>query len=292
MKRTQACLWAAILGLAAADVHALEFGYSVGTNDRLYQIDLITGQATDLGEIDLLQTEGMAFNGAALLGVGGELDQNVPPQQLWNLTAPPGSSIGDTAISTEDDSGLAAHADRLWAVQGNIFGSQILELNPATGATIQSAFITDGQLEPYLDSLAIDSNGNAFAVDPIFTDSLGALYSLDLTGTLGVATLIGALGITDINDPQAPLIAQSGLDFDANDILHLLLSDGRLYTLDTATGNATFIANVKDGETPLTFHGGFAIGSLNPVNTAIIPEPATMMTMVIAAGLIATRRRI
>lgn len=291
MKRTSACLWAAILGLAATDVHALEFGYSAGTNNRLYQINLSNGQATDLGDIGLLHAEGMAFNGATLLGVGGEPDpQTAFPQQLWNLSTPPGSFIGNTAITTDDDSGLAAHNGQLWAVQGNIFGSQIVQLNPATGSTIQTALITTGQSDPYLDSLAIDSSGNAFAVDAIFSNPLGALYSIDLTGTLGTAALIGSLGIADPVVPQNPLSAQSGLDFDSNDTLYLLLSDGRLYTIDTTTGNGTFVANVEDNGNPLTFHGGFAIGDFDAA--AVIPEPATMMMVIVGAGMMITRRRV
>jgi hypothetical protein len=99
-----------------------------------------------------------------------------------------------------------------------------------------NTYIGDVGLGALVIGLACDATGNLYAAD-LFTD---VLISVDKA--TGAGTVIGPLGI-DINYAQ-------DLEFDnANGILYLAgyTSTGQLYTVDPATGSATYVGDFQGG---------------------------------------------
>lgn len=281
--KTWTILAASTLALAtAAPAFALEFGYTVATDNFLYEINLTTGVATRVTatQVALAQVEGLAFlSPGVLIGIGGSAQQQ---RQIWNLATPPGSFMSQTNHSTENDAGLAAYQGTAFTVQGFLTDSNYFSVNPNTGANILSASVALGGGGLYTDSMGINAAGDAFIVDPIDTDSL---YRIDRT--TAVATLVGSLSLGDI-------AAQSGLDFTSAGILHLLLSDGatsQLYSLNTTTGAASAPIEVLFGGNSLGSLGGFAIGDVNAVAAVVVPEPTTMTLAMLGLTALTVLRR-
>lgn len=275
-------LAAASLTLATtAPTFAVDFGYTVATDNFLYEINLTTGVATRVTatQVALAQVEGLAFlSPGVLIGIGGSAQQ----RQIWNLATPPGSFMSQTNHSTENDAGLAAYQGTAFTVQGFLTDSNYFSVNPNTGANILSTSVALGGGGLYADSMGINAAGDAFIVDPIDTDSL---YRIDRT--TAVATLVGSLSLGDI-------AAQSGLDFTSAGILHLLLSDGatsQLYSLNTTTGAASAPIEVLFGGNSLGSLGGFAIGDVNAVAAVVVPEPTTMTLAMLGLTALTVLRR-
>lgn len=145
-------------------------------------------------------------------------------------------------------------------------GSYLYEINVATGAATLV-----GSNNVFLDSLAINNSGKAYAADFIFTDSL---YTINL-GT-GAATWVGNLGFNAYE--------QSGLSFDDAGTLWALTSAGKIYTLDTFTGAASFVAQVTLAGIPIGDFEGLAIPP--------VPEASTYALFGLGAlGMMVVRRK-
>lgn len=250
----------AILACVSGSAIAGPIGYSVRSNqdDHLLQIDLATGVATDLGAINFGDAEGLAFGpGGQLYAIGGSVNE------LWNITTTPGSLIGSTGTRNGTDAGLAYYNGTMYNINGSGSGSSLYTVNLATGATT----LVGSSLE-FGDGLAIDLNGNAFAIDAIFDD---ALFSVNL-GT-GASTFVGGLGLGNVS-------AQSGAAFDASGTLYSLINDS-IYTIDTTTGAATFVSAI-------TLNGN-QVGGFEGLAIDAVPEPTTMALL--GAGALAMMRK-
>jgi hypothetical protein len=200
------------------------FAYSIDSNggDILHRIDLTTGQATPLGTaMGFDDAEGLtAGPGGTLYAIGGSVEE------LWNVTSYPGELIGGTGTRDGTDAGLDFYRGSLYNLNGAGGGSSLYRVNPNTGA---AALI--GTSSTFGDGLAIHQRtGNAFSADFIFTDSL---YSVNLN--TGAMTLVGPLNIGNVS-------LQCGLAF-LGDTLYAITSDGRIFTIDTGTGEATEVAD-------------------------------------------------
>lgn len=260
-----------VLAALFAAVHmatAGPIGYSVRSNvdDHLYQIDLATGAATDLGELDFGDAEGISFGTDGELYAIGGFDE-----EFWKITTPPGSMVGWTGPRDGVDAGLGLDptTGKLYNLNGGFDGSSLYTVNQATGATTLV-----GSSQNYGDNLAIDASGSAFAIDAIFADSL---FSVNLS--TGALTLIGGLGIGDVS-------VQVGSSFDSSGVLWMLDSEGAIRTVNTVTGLATLVAHVNVAGTILVGWEGLAIQT-GAVPT--IPEPGTFALL--GLGLVALRRR-
>ena len=204
---------------------AQDVAYSVDSNvsDSLFEINLASGAATNLGGIGFGDAEGLAWVEDTLYAIGGT------EAELWDITSPPGTLVGNTGARNGLDAGLDVDptTGRLYNFQGNIDGSFLYEINPSTGA---ASLI--GTNSVFGDGLAINCDGMAYTADFIFDD---ALFSVDL-GT-GAATRVGPLNIGNVS-------LQCGLAF-ANGTLYAITSDSRLWTINTSTGQATQVATVS-----------------------------------------------
>ncbi len=244
------------------------FGFSISDANRtLYRIDLSTGVATSVGVINYpanQELEGLASINGTLYGVS---EANNGPGLLYDITTAPGTLIGATQPRFGTEAGAAANPvnNVLYNIQGDDLSttgvrSALYTINPLTATT---TFI--GSSSTYVDGLAINTNGEAFASDFQLT---GSLYRVNLTN--GALSLVGSFGL-GANGTGF----DSGLAFDLNtNTLFALREDGVIYTVNTTTGAATFRAFVTSGGVRVPGDlEGFDIPG-NP-----IPEPATLLLL-------------
>lgn len=240
-----------------------QIGYSIQSNgnDHLYEIDLTTGIATDMGQINFGDSEGMTFGpGGFLYGIGGSVDE------FWNIST--NTMIGATGARKGIDAGLDWDGSTMYNLNAENGVSGLYTIDTATGLATQV-----GSSTIFADNLAIHPAGRAFAIDGIFTDSL---YSVDLS--TGAFTLIGGLGVGNISN-------QFGSAF-ALDRLYALSSDGSIYTVDTLTGVLTLIAMVQDPN-------GVGLSGWEGLAIRPIPSPSGIVLIVLGMyGAGAGRRRI
>jgi hypothetical protein len=201
--------------------------------------------------------------GKTLYTVGGSIEE------FWNITTPPGFKVGDTGERDGADAGLSYDpiSRKMFNNNGGL-DTSLYEINLATGA---ATFI--GSDDIYTDGLGINAQGVAYAAKWIGTNSL---YTIDL-GT-GNHTLVGGLGVSNVGP-------QSGLSFDSSGTLWALVESGAIYTLNTSTGAATFVANVVDA-------AGNTLGGFEGLAIQSVPEPSTMLLLGGGLlGLLAFRRK-
>ncbi len=120
-----------VLLVAVPTYGGLAYSVMSNGNGHLYQIDLSTGAATDLGLVGFGDAEGLAFWNGRLLAIGGTVNE------LWDITTPPGSLIGATGTRVGIDAGLGTNpvTGKVYNYQGSVSTSGLYEVNPNTGAT-------------------------------------------------------------------------------------------------------------------------------------------------------------
>jgi hypothetical protein len=165
------------------------------------------------------------------------------------------------------------------AINGALYSAN---LGTQTTTTLQSSF------SPKFDGIAYSLAGNLYGLSREVSNGAGgfidSLYLFDPTTFTPI--LIGLTGITD-----ASANTFAGLAFSPGGTLYAILGNAassRLFTIDPATGNATFIANIM--------LGGSAVGAIDGAtfSPAIMqtPEPATFaLVSTVLAGLMLIRRR-
>jgi hypothetical protein len=229
--------------------------YSVQSNgdDHLYTIHAGSGVATHLGLVDFGDAEGLAFDLEALFAIGGTVEE------LWDITVPPGALVGNTGARDGVDAGMATDpvSGMTYNVNASGGGSSLYSVNTSDGST---ALV--GTADTFADGLAINCDGEAFASDAIFDDGL---FTIDLTD--GSTTFIGGFGLGNIS-------VQSGLAFDSEGTLWMILSNGEIYTVDPASGSASFMSQVSiDGDTAGGFEGLAAVQECAPLSKEITSGP-------------------
>ena len=234
---------------------------SLATNE-VHLIDLTTGEVLeDLGTRADCDFEGLELVGGRLYG-STEVSAS-RPGLVYDITDAPGTPLGpavrrsgvDHELSLDPTSGV------LYALNGaesaTIFRTWLYTIDLDTGAPTLV-----GQSGFYADSLAIDASGAGYAVDMIFRESL---YAVDIaTGALDLVAPIA------YEPGLEPALSQTALGFDDDGTLWMIVGGSRLnptriYTLDPATGEATFVADLER----LTSGAGSLIDAM-----AIIPAPS------------------
>jgi hypothetical protein len=237
MKRTAllaavTTLLGALLGAATAPAQT---GLSVRSDgstspddDYLFSIDLATGAATPIGPTGFEDVESLAFGPECLTLYAVD---DVTRQLLTCDTATGAcTAVGPLGVPLLD-SGLA------WANDGHLYLSTdapapatLYRVDPATGA----ATPVGAQGQP-VTGLAADLS-TIYGLGGDRTNNLTTLNPFD-----GFALPVGNLGL------GSPDVRDGGLDFDASGTLWGIEDNGRIFTVDPATGAATQVATTLLG---------------------------------------------
>ncbi len=251
-------------------------GYSIASSSNdLYRIDLANGMATDLGTINTNAVlGGIAASSSNLYAVSTSANGSLP-SQLYNVTTPPGTLVGDTGPRFGNTTGAAYRPQDgyIYNLQGmtslsaGATQSALYQIDPSTGKSTML-----GMSPLYANGLAVAPNGTGYATD--FQEK-GALYRLSSSGPYSL-TLVGSFGLgvggTGFN---------SGAAFDSSGTLYVLREDGAIFTVATTGANAgaaTFDSFVTDSATDSRVASsleGLAVSS----SASATPEPSTLLLL-------------
>ena len=173
--------------------------YGVGSDNRMYTVDTLTGAAAAVGGSFTPAASGehfgLTFDGGTARLSGVESNQN---QSLDPVTGTTGAAGPELAFAAGDPNeganpAVTAMGSRETGGTSTIYGVEsnaniLVRVDPATGALHT---IGDLGFNAYLCSgLDIDSDGTAYAA--ISTDTGSELYTLNLS--TGEGTLLGKIG--------------------------------------------------------------------------------------------------
>ena len=260
-----AALAVAVANTTAIAQRAIVFSSGCGTPrgaDRMYEVDLQIGAMTDLGEWIECDIEALEFVGDRL--IASSETSTTTSGGFFDYSVSPGVSIGTLARRSGVDHDLALDptTDVLYALHGaELFDTSASWLYTISQDTWLPTLVGSDR-SVFTDSIAINRRGEAFAIDSVFEQRL---YSVDLaTGDLSSIATIDipfCCGVSGLN---------AAIDFDdQNDDLLWMVIGGtrsnfsRVFTIDVASGETTFIANL---DPVIPGRNGFDVDSL-----AIIP---------------------
>ncbi len=167
----------------------------------------------------------------------------------------------------EGDMGYDPANNRL-VVVSTLFGTASATAINLSNMQVTTLWTTTGY--DNLDGIAFDSQGNGFVAGNLANGS-GVVSLLQFTNS-------GLNSLGPLNGGAFGVGATMGMDFNANDQLHILSSGGALYHVDTALLTANFVDVAPNGD------GHHYTG------LAFVPSPGTL-GLLSAAGLVALRRR-
>jgi len=269
MVRGGAAVILALTLLATASIAGAQTGYAFrpqpggpSPEDILYAIDMQTGLAAKIGPAGgFMGVESFSFDPGChtLYGVDDVTDQLV----TCSIETGTCTAVGPLGVDVTD-TGLAFGADgTLYMSTDAPKPSKLYKLDPRNGhATLL------GEQGEEVTGLAADSTG----VYGLGGDGRDNLVKLDTT--TGHATQIGAL--------HTVVLVDGGIDFDANGVLWGIhpgsvgrVGHSQTFTINTTTGAATIVAQVKDAANGSFLDGfkGLAIADGVCKNLAPPPPP-------------------
>jgi hypothetical protein len=264
-------------GSAAADYipgrgYALVEDYWGEGDFFIVEFDLTTAVMTDSWLHDrTVDIEGMAF-GTDWAGIAGDRLYGISANdELVSLPPGPEEVYSGVGGRLGDDAGLDVFNDSMYNLNG------VRSDNAADRRTYlyriddTNTFTALGTMNAaYADNIAFAADGTAYAMDWYYSS---ALYSVDLGN--GELSWVGSLG--SVEDQHWAGSAY----YDGT--LYALLDNGHLYTVDTVTGAATFVDQLRQPDGSPWDHcaGGMAI---------YVPEPGTVLLFGFAALFLRRRR--
>jgi hypothetical protein len=271
MRPLSGWLMAGLLALLPFTAVADPVGYVVGF-DRLYRIDLASGQATSVGAIGFNDVEGLAF------AVDGSL------YGVADATAGSGSGATDLLIRIDTSTGVGSLVAPLQGLGGLGPGGNLdYGLTFTCDARLWLSSDSTGQLWEVMPgsatvrlvgSMGQPISGLAARGNDLYGISVGAQPSLFRIDTSNAFTaLVGALGAGGVID-------DAGLDFDASGQLWATLDPepvavgaSRVARIDAATGRATVTANSSVSLVGLEGLAIASAGGCGPVGGVTPPAP-------------------
>jgi hypothetical protein len=254
--------------------------------DRLYRVDLATGQTTSVGLIGFNDVEGLALdaNGTlygvadATFGEGSALTDflvRINTSTGEGSLVGPLSGLGGIGPGGNLDYGLALTCDgRLWLSSDTT--RQLWEVNPANATTRLVG--NTGQTISGLAGLGNELYG-------VSVDTAPSLYSID--PATAQATLIGALNVGGD-------VADAGLDFDATGRLWAVLDPepidigaSRFARIDPISGAGTIVSSSNVAAVGMEGLAIAAPGACNvqpvPSEASSVPGPGMPLLVLLAA---------
>ncbi len=258
-RRIAASLLAALMAVLSAaapfSASAEIIGYAVRSDgdDQLYQINLTTGVVTAVGPVGFEAVEGLSFQPGtgALFGWDEAADQLI----RIDLATGAGTAVGPSGFMPMDVGLTFDAAGNLWLADEGSRSFWSVDVNSGAATLV-------GSTGREITALAA-GNGLIYGID----DENNQLVTINTSKA--AATVVGGLGIN---------VGDTGMDFDPLGTLWGLEDDGRIFTINPATGFAT---PVHGASTARNDFEGLAI---------IIPEPASVLLALVAAGLFTVRR--
>jgi len=181
-------------------------------------------------------------------------------------------------IHTIGSIGYAVNGLKYDATNGKLYGSTsindplyngLIEIDAITGAGTPIGVHQWGLVSMYtaVNNITINSTGQMYGWWEPAQDDL-----VSINKNTGIATLVGEASINT---------AEEGMAFDECDVLYLVNNNGKVYTVDTGTGVATYINNI--GAT--AHHGDFDFSSgLYYGITTAQTNPKSLVVVDLATG--------
>ena len=277
-----------------------------GLNPMLYDVDPVTGAATNARPVNVNDAVGIAFSPVTgtMYGLTDQFGRinNVSGQGGKNLlfTVDPatGAATGVGRLNPdgdeprqvfEGDLAFVPGTNDLYALSTRVILGQLIRVDPATGlGTLAAQIVPGGNVN--MSAMAFAPNGDLFVLDATFPDASkgpAKLYRVALdTGavlqTYNTSVTLGTVG---------------GMAFDP-DTGKLLIADGdtdgtnNLYSYDFAAGNLSLIGATGVGTFSVgTPPNALTVSGLSGLAFAPVPEPMTAGLAAAGLVLLGLRRR-
>lgn len=258
----------ALLIAAPAQAQIVAYTVESTTDNDLYRIDLLSGQATRIGNVGSYQeVEGLSFQPST--GTLFGFDDDSHNLLIFNLQTGAATVVGASA-ATEANLGLAfSPAGRLFVAEQNS-PQNLWELNPATGAATLI-----GSTGEDIVGLAFDSSGTLWGVSDDGEEPFVPAELFRISTTTGAATLVGQVGP----------FSDGGIAFDPYDVLWGLDDVGRIFRFNTSTGEGTIVGTADCGGAPCS---GFESLAIDLSESTAVPELSRVgvVTFVLVVGLL------
>ncbi|MGB9300687.1 MAG: hypothetical protein WCD51_08855, partial [Anaerolineae bacterium] len=243
-------------------------GYSIDSDagDYLWSINLNSGVATRIGYTGYSDIESLSFSPAGVLYGVDEVTRRLV---TCSLSTGACAGVGSLGLGFFEDTGLAFDSSGgLWMSTDEPSPFNFYSLNPTSGAATLI-----GPQHQEVTGLAF-RNGVLYGLGGDYNDNL-----VVMNRTTGAATPVGPLGAVTLID--------GGIDFDGEGVLWGISDPqntpdvpSQVFTINTATGEATIVATVtKSSGTPPP--GGFESLAIwpgeEPPEEPFVPEPGTLL---------------
>ena len=224
-------LAAAMLVLGISVGEAALIGYATDDSNKLYEVDLGSATATEIGPLGVFRVEGLALSSA------GHLFGTDAVGNLHSINTATGAATLIGSTGRGDIEGLDFLGDTLLGSDPGIASpTAVVVFSIDTSDASTADVVTATSALGYRRSMTVsDANTVLMRVDDP-TSSDNTLASMDLT--TGDITIIGDLGL--------PIWSPTGLDFAPDGMLYGLCSDGTVVRIDPTDASSVVMGDTGD----------------------------------------------